>query len=227
MTNNAEFIKSWKNWMEAFVIDDIKKALDKDALEVGLIILTLLGIECLSAYYTGKRDSDSGTFEKFMRKYFPPAYTQYADKIYRSLRNGLISKIGAVLIVIGGIDMIAVGFFPMDPAGLPNSLTNIGHDITATIASNAVTIGMIVLTLGFRKDNQWRPFWLFTLVSAIASIALSPFPMFPTYNPYAGLIQRMAMGFALLWIDVISIKLLSLVRRSDTRPHEPKSTAWQ
>jgi len=147
--------------------------------------------------------------------------------LYRSLRNGLISKIGAVLIVIGGIDMIAVGFFPMDPAGLPNSLTNIGHDITATIASNAVTIGMIVLTLGFRKDNQWRPFWLFTLVSAIASIALSPFPMFPTYNPYAGLIQRMAMGFALLWIDVISIKLLSLVRRSDTRPHEPKSTAWQ
>ena len=123
--------------------------------------------------------------------------------LYRSLRNGLISKIGAVLIVIGGIDMIAVGFFPMDPAGLPNSLTNIGHDITATIASNAVTIGMIVLTLGFRKDNQWRPFWLFTLVSAIASIALSPFPMFPTYNPYAGLIQRMAMGFALLWIDVI------------------------
>ena len=87
--NEKEFLKGWKNWMEAFVVNDIKKALEKDALEVGLIILTLLGTECLSAYYTGKRDSDAGTFEKFMKKYFPPAYTQYADKIHRSLRHGL------------------------------------------------------------------------------------------------------------------------------------------
>jgi len=92
--------------MEAFVIDDIKKALDKDALEVGLIILTLLGIECLSAYYTGKRDSDSGTFEKFMRKYFPPAYTQYADKIYRSLRNGLAHSYTPVKIKIASKEII-------------------------------------------------------------------------------------------------------------------------
>src|SRR5574341_400120 len=89
MTDNREFMKGWKSWIEAFVVNDIKKALDKDALEVGLIILTLLGIECLSAYYTGKRDSDSSTFEKFIKKYFPPNYAQYADKIYRSLRNGL------------------------------------------------------------------------------------------------------------------------------------------
>ena len=140
--------------------------------------------------------------------------------LYRSLRNGLISKFGAALIVVGGIDMIAVGFLPMDPAGLPSSLTNTGHDITATIASNAVTIGMIVLSLSFRKDNRWRRFWLFTLASAIASFGLSPFPMFPIYNPYAGLIQRMAMGFALLWIEVISIKLLGLVRGSNTRPQQ-------
>ena len=89
MIDEREFIRGWKNWIEAFVVNDIKKALEKDALEVGLIILTLLGTECLSAYYTGKRNSDGGTFEKFVKKYFPPAYTQYADKIYHSLRNGL------------------------------------------------------------------------------------------------------------------------------------------
>ena len=142
--------------------------------------------------------------------------------LHRSLRNGWLSKIGAALIVIGGIDMIAVGFFPMDPAGLPSSLTNVGHDITATLASNAIIIGMIVTSLSFRKDNQWRCYWLFTLGFAIASLALSPFPMLPIYNPYAGLIQRLAMGFSLLWIEVISIKLLSLARGSDSRPQQPK-----
>ena len=143
--------------------------------------------------------------------------------LYRSLRNGLISKIGATLIVIGGIDMIAVGLFAMDPAGLPNSVTNAGHDITATIASNAITIGMIVISLSFRKHIQWRRYWLFTLASAIASIALSPFPMIPIYNPYAGLIQRLAMGFALLWIEVISIKLLVLALGSNTKPLQLKT----
>ena len=87
---DQEFLKSWKRWIEAFVINDIKTALNKDALEVGLIILTLLGIECLSAYYTGKRDSSLSTFEKFMKKYFPPSYGKYTDKIYISLRNGLV-----------------------------------------------------------------------------------------------------------------------------------------
>ena len=138
--------------------------------------------------------------------------------LIRYLRNGWVSKIGVALIVIGGIDMIAVGFSPMNPAGIPSSLTNIGHDISATIASNAVTIGMIVLSLSFRKDSRWRRYWRFTLVSAFASIALSPFPMIPIYNPYAGLIQRMAMGFALLWIEVISIKLLGLALGSNTKP---------
>jgi hypothetical membrane protein len=137
--------------------------------------------------------------------------------LHRSLSTGWFSRIGSALIVIGGIDMIAVGFFPMDPAGLPNSLTNIGHDITATIASNAITFGMIVISLSFRKDNRWRRYWLFTLISAIASIALAPFPMIPIYNPYAGLIQRIAMGFALLWIEVVSIKLLGLALGSNTK----------
>lgn len=138
--------------------------------------------------------------------------------LIRYLRDGCVSKIGVALIVIGGIDMIAVGFFPMDPAGIPSSLTNIGHDISATIASNAVTIGMIILSSSFRKHSQWRRYWRFTLVSAFTSIALSPFPMIPIYNPYAGLIQRMAMGFALLWIEVISIRLLGLALGSNTKP---------
>lgn len=87
---DEEIIEKWKYWIQEFAINDIKKALEKDALEVGLIILTLLSIECLSAYYLGQSDSSPGTFEKFMKMYFPPEYAKYAGKIYFSLRNGLI-----------------------------------------------------------------------------------------------------------------------------------------
>ena len=105
MTTQADFIRGWKGWIEAFVINDIKKALDRDALEVGLVILTLLGTECLSAYYAGKRDSDASTFEKFVKKYFSPPYTQYADKIYRSLRHGLVHSYVPAKIKIGSTEV--------------------------------------------------------------------------------------------------------------------------
>jgi hypothetical protein len=106
MTTDTEFIVSWKRWIEAFIINDIKKALDKDVLEVGLIILTLLGIECLSAYYTGKRDSSLSTFEKFVKKYFPSIYAQYADKIYVSLRHGLAHSYVPARIKIGSTEIV-------------------------------------------------------------------------------------------------------------------------
>lgn len=89
MAIDAEFIRNWKRWIEVFVINDIKRALERDALEVGLIILTLLGADCISAYYTGTRKSGLATFEKFVKAYFPPVYTPYAGAIYRSLRHGL------------------------------------------------------------------------------------------------------------------------------------------
>jgi hypothetical protein len=105
MVADTDFIKTWKLWIEAFIINDIKKALDKDALEVGLIILTLLGTECLSAYYSGKRDSDIATFEKYVKKYFPPVYTPYANTIYRSLRNGLAHSYIPAQIKIGSSEI--------------------------------------------------------------------------------------------------------------------------
>lgn len=102
---NQDFIAKWKNWIELFIINDIKRALEKDALEVGLIILTLLGIECLSAYYTGRRDSSLSTFQKFLKKYFPPAYVQYGDKIYLSLRHGLAHSYIPSKLVINSVEV--------------------------------------------------------------------------------------------------------------------------
>jgi hypothetical protein len=45
---------------EAFVVGDVNKALQA-GIEVGLIILTTVGIECLSGYYAGRK-ADRGLF---------------------------------------------------------------------------------------------------------------------------------------------------------------------
>ncbi len=82
-------LKEWKESVEKFFIDDIKKTLDSDELEVGLIILTFVSIDCLGGYFDG-RESNKETFKSFMRSdYFPSPYHNLADDIY-GLRNGLM-----------------------------------------------------------------------------------------------------------------------------------------
>jgi hypothetical protein len=89
----AEFHK----YFDAFVVDDINKALNV-GIEVGTIILTTIGIECLSGYYAGK-ETKRKHFVKFMHDYMP-TYGYYAEDIYACVRNGLdhdyVIKVNAV-----------------------------------------------------------------------------------------------------------------------------------
>jgi len=78
----AEFRK----YFQAFVADDIEKALNA-GLEVEVIILTVIGIDCLSGYYAGK-ETNRHFFVNFMKD-FMPLYGSYADDIYSCVRSGL------------------------------------------------------------------------------------------------------------------------------------------
>ncbi len=52
----------------------------------------------------------------------------------RFLNGNWLSKMGIALVIIGGIDLIVVGFFPIDVGGVTSSFTGLVHDISATIA---------------------------------------------------------------------------------------------
>jgi hypothetical membrane protein len=134
----------------------------------------------------------------------------YGFGLHRGISKGWDSKIGVALIVISGVNMVLVGFFPCDPGCLNVSSTGIRHSITATISSLAMTFGMLVVSTRLRKDGRWRSYWVFTLAFAVVATFLSPLPMFPIFGPCAGLLQRLGMGLALFWMEVMSIKLLRL-----------------
>lgn len=79
-------LQEFQNAFTNFVIRDVEKSLKGD-LEVGTIILVVIGIECLSGYYEGK-ESNRQTFVSFVNE-FLPAYAPHADNIYACIRDGL------------------------------------------------------------------------------------------------------------------------------------------
>lgn len=81
--------KLWGEFRQKFavwVVGDIEKSLQA-GVGLGTIILTTVGIECLSGYYAGE-ETERKHFVKFMQD-FMPAYGNYADDIYACIRNGL------------------------------------------------------------------------------------------------------------------------------------------
>ncbi len=85
MTRKLEW-EDFRSSFEKFVVKDLEKALNAN-IEVGIIILTAIGIECLSGYFAGKA-SDPETFKRFIDK-FMPTYSIHAETIYKCIRNGL------------------------------------------------------------------------------------------------------------------------------------------
>jgi len=76
----------FKESFEKFIVRDLEKALQA-GVEVGAIILTAIGIESLSGYFTGKK-SDGETFKAFIDA-FMPSYSPHAETLYKCIRNGL------------------------------------------------------------------------------------------------------------------------------------------
>jgi len=128
--------------------------------------------------------------------------------LHRDISKGWDSEVGVALIIVSGASMVAVGFLPCDPGCANVSLTGVGHAMTATTASIAMTFGMFVLSFRFRKDKRWQGYWLFTFLAAIVATVLSPLPMFPLFTPWAGLLQRLGIGIALFWMIATGSKLL-------------------
>ncbi|HCK64907.1 MAG TPA: hypothetical protein DHW49_01450 [Anaerolineae bacterium] len=75
------------HYFTAFVVGDIKKSLQFD-IQVGTIILTTIGLECLSGYYAGQ-ETNRQHFVKFMKDFMPADYGYLGDDIYECVRNGL------------------------------------------------------------------------------------------------------------------------------------------
>lgn len=81
-------IEEWRKSVDHFIIDDIRICLDKNIIEVGLVILCLVAIDSLSGYYCGKT-SAKDTFIAFLNsRYFGDEYHSVADDIW-CFRNGL------------------------------------------------------------------------------------------------------------------------------------------
>lgn len=122
-------------------------------------------------------------------------------------RKNLQMNIASILLSVGGIFMFLVGFFPCDAGCIDVTQTGRFHSLTSTIPAILIPLAAMLSAYPVSKKmgNNWG---YVSFCLGVLSMSSGPIMFIESLNKYSGLIQRFGIGFSLLWIILVTGKLL-------------------
>ena len=134
--------------------------------------------------------------------------------LMKGLPSRTRSSVGLLMLGIWAIGAFLLAFFPTDIAGSGHvTLHGLIHLFVAFIAFVSVAIGEFLLSLRFSVDERWQsirtPALTIAILALIALLLLFVGPSLGLKN-IGGLLERLFLGLALLWILLVALRLRSL-----------------
>ena len=120
------------------------------------------------------------------------------------------SQFGLVLLGIWATGAFLLALFPTDLAGQKATLHGLIHLLVAFIAFVCVATGELLLSLRFAADERWQPVRNLTVTIAfltLFALFLLFSGTFAGLNGIGGLLERVFLGLALLWLLVVAVRL--------------------
>jgi hypothetical membrane protein len=139
----------------------------------------------------------------------------FAVGIDLGIERNRASKVGPALIVLSGVSMVMTGIFQCDSGCVDVTWVGVTHSIFAMIAAISFSIAPIFIAIRQWSDSRWRRYIAFSWVIAIVTLLISMLFSLDIFEQQIGLLQRVSMGLPLIWMMVMSIKLLRISRRPD------------
>jgi hypothetical membrane protein len=128
----------------------------------------------------------------------------------RSLRPHRHARIVRILLIIHGIGLLLGGILRSDPTAVQVVRTPVGimHTGSVFFGCLALVFGIFMFARIKSNKKEWRAFVKFSFV--IISIVLFVFFMaqLPLADHINGLLQRLYVTPALLWVELVSIRYL-------------------
>jgi hypothetical membrane protein len=130
--------------------------------------------------------------------------------IDRGIEKNRASKVGPALVTLSGLALIMTGIFRCDPGCVDVTWAGFTHSIFATTAAISFSIAPIFIAVRQWSDSRWKRYSLFSWLIAIITLLLSMLYSLDIFESYVGLLQRVSMGLPLVWMEIISIRLLRI-----------------
>ena len=79
--------------------------------------------------------------------------------LYKGISKPAQSRIGLILLGIWAVGVLVAMLFPINPEGTEATTTSIIHRINGPLVFLSLSVGATLVSRGFRKDKNWRPFY--------------------------------------------------------------------
>jgi heme A synthase len=131
------------------------------------------------------------------------------------------SVVGPLLVGFCGVGMVALGLLRNDCSSLTQecearvdagtvSWQHTAHNLVSAPVFAAAVAAPLVLALRFRADARWRSLARFSVATAPVLAVLFALGGTEAAAPWNGVVQRVAVSAALLWLEVTALHLLRL-----------------
>ena len=139
----------------------------------------------------------------------------FAFGLHKNINDGQGSKIGPVLLAIGGFGLVLSGIFHCnlncDNVMVDRDFTGAMHMLSAFIAGMCLSISPFFIFARFRKDDYWKRYAIPTLMTGILAnipgIILWITIFASVTLEMDGILQRLGIVFVFIWMEVVSWKL--------------------
>lgn len=128
----------------------------------------------------------------------------------RGRRSGFMGSQALILVGLAGLSMELA--FPQDPGGTPATFAGMMHLVMAGVASLGTMVAIVFLAFWFRNFSALKHYVTYSWISVaiiLISGGLSVAAM-ANYHPLFGLIERVTIGTFILWLFVISRRMLQI-----------------
>ena len=137
----------------------------------------------------------------------------FAGAYAATLRGGRVRWVAVVLLVLAGVGMVVVGFFPCDPGCVDVTTRGRLHGVLSAPGAVGLPSAAMVSAWVFHRDGRFTPAWsVGSLVIGVLTLASGPVIQAEVVTDVNGLLQRAGMWPALLWMSVVAVRLTGLSR---------------
>jgi hypothetical protein len=129
--------------------------------------------------------------------------------LFNATHRKTSSLIGSIFLSLISLGLLLVAIFPTNERGALNTIQSIMHDIGAGMVVLSFTTAVFAYAIRFKNDHYWNKYFYYTLITGIISTILIILSLITSINlMWEGLVQRISVIIGLIWIIIISLRLL-------------------
>jgi hypothetical protein len=120
-------------------------------------------------------------------------------------------SLGIGLLVLFGFGLLLIGAFHTDYTGVPPTINGTIHGWAAKSIFLIFMVSSFLIAPSLRTNPGWKPLFIYSLAASSAALILIILGVWITDgNFHFGLYERLLVADTIIWVEVMSIRLLRI-----------------